>query len=459
MEFYGRERELRQLHRLFGNERLRVALVYGRRRVGKSELLKRALLEEPGKSIYYECKQTTEPNNVESLSALISELFQLPPLGFPGIEATLDYLFRRAQQEPLMLVLDEYPYLRETVTGLDSVLQALIDRYHDRCGLKLVLCGSYVDIMKALMGKENPLYGRVDLSIDLKPMDYYDSARFYSAFSAEDKVRLYSVFGGIPYYNRRIDPARSVQENIQDLISAPGARLENEVSMYLRSEISKIANANEVFEALAKGYSRYSDLLSQSHVSSGPTLVDVLDKLIRMELVEKRSPINDMDNRRRSGYFISDNLSLFYYRYIFRYLSQRAVQDEDVFYARYIREDFEARHVPRVFESVCRQYLIRENRAGRIDPPFDLIGRYSYDDPHTRTNGEFDVVTKDPLGYIFYECKFRKAPLSEAMIREEIRQVRQTGLEAYKYGFFARSGFRCTPEEDLILIGLEQLFA
>ena len=458
MEFFGRELQLQQLHKLFDKNGLQVALVYGRRRVGKSELIKQCLRNEKLKSIYYECKQTTEPNNVESLSALISELFFLPPLGFSGIEALLDHLFQLAVKEPLILVLDEYPYLRETVHGLDSIIQAMIDKYHERCSLKLVLCGSYVDIMKSLVMKENPLYGRVDLTIDLKPMDYYDSARFYPGFSAEDKVRLYSVFGGIPYYNRQIDPSLTVRDNIQALISAPGARLENEVSMYLKSEISKIVNANEVFEALAKGFSRFSDLLSQSHASSSPTLADVLEKLIHMEVVEKRSPINDLDNRRRSGYYITDNLSLFYYRYIFRYLSQRTVMDENVFYDRYITEDFEMRHVPRVFESVCRQYLIRENRAGHIDPPFDLIGRYYYDDPANKTNGEFDVVTKDPHGYIFYESKFRKAPLSSSMILEEIHQVQRTGLDCYKFGFFARSGFQCEPEENMIFIDISELY-
>lgn len=111
--------------------------------------------------------------------------------------------------------------------------------------------------MRSLLEHSNPLYGRVDLTIDLKQMDYY------------------------------------------------------EASMYLNAEISKISNANEVFEALSRGYTRYSDILSQSHVSSGPTLVDVLDKLMRMEVVVKNAPINDTGNRKKAGYYISDNLSLF----------------------------------------------------------------------------------------------------------------------------------------------------
>ena len=458
MKFYGREQQQKKLKRVLVKNELQVVLIYGRRRVGKSELIKQCLLSEDVPKLNYECKQTTELNNVESLSTLISENFGLPVLGFGSMETLLDYLFQRAEKEQLILVLDEYPYLRETVTGIDSILQSLIDRYKDTTHLKLVLCGSYVEIMKSLLARENPLYGRVDLAIDLKPMDYYESAMFYPTFSSEDKVRIYSVFGGIPYYNRLVDPALSVRENIQELISAPGARLENEVSMYLKSEISKIANANEVFEALSKGFSKYSDLLSQSHVSSGPTLVDVLEKLIRMEVVEKQAPINDADNRRKSGYFIVDNLSLFYYRYIFRFLSQRNVLDEDVFYDRYINEDFETQYVPRIFENICKQYLIRQNRAGKIEPPFDKIGKYYYDDPKTRSNGEFDTVTEDPLGYIFYESKFRREPVSLAMIHEEIKQVQATGLNCYKYGFFSRSGFQCEPTDHMIFIHLDDLY-
>ncbi len=458
MAFYGREQQQKKINGILQKNTLQAALIFGRRRVGKSELIKQCLKKTEIPQLVYECKQTTELNNVESLSTLISEEFHLPRLGFGSMEALLDYLFRRAEKEKMVLVLDEYPYLRETSAGIDSILQSLIDRYREVSSLKLILCGSYVEIMKSLLARENPLYGRVDLTIDLKPMDYYESAMFYPDFSAEDKVRLYSVFGGIPYYNRLIDASLSVKENIQELISAPGARLENEVSMYLKSEISKIANANEVFEALSKGFSKYSDILSQSHVSSGPTLIDILDKLIRMEVVEKQAPINDADNRRRSGYFIIDNLSLFYYRYIFRFLSQRSVLDEDVFYDRYIREDFETQYVPRAFESICRQYLIRQNRAGRIRPAFDKIGKYYYDDPRTRTNGEFDTVTEDPQGYIFYESKFRKESLSPAMIGEEIRQVRATGLKCYRYGFFSQSGFQCEPSDDMIFIHLNEMY-
>ena len=460
MKFIGRSAERGRMRRIMERQPFSVILVYGRRRVGKSELIKQCLRETNVKSIYYECRQTAELSNAASLAGLIAEAFGFPPLSFGSMEACLEYLFRMAAEQDLILVLDEYPYLREKVHGLDSILQSLIDAYQDRSKMKLILCGSFVDVMKSLLMKENPLYGRVDLTIDLKPMDYWESALFYPDYSAEDKVRLFSVFGGIPYYNRLIDSGATVRDNIAELIASPGARLENEVAMYLKSEISKMTNANEVFEALARGYSRFNDILSQSHVSSSPTLADVLDRLIRMEVVEKQAPINDENNRRKAGYFITDPLSRFYFRYIFRYASQLSVMDQTVFWDRYIQEDFENQFVPQAFETVCRQYLIRQNRLGRLPEVFDRIGKYWYDDPGSKTNGEFDVVTQDPKGYIFYEVKFRKGAITDSVIRTEIEQVEKTKLRPYQYGFFSRSGFSVERADSRVsLIPLEKLYA
>ncbi len=458
MIFYGREKEKKSLERFYSRTSQMAALIYGRRRVGKSELIKQSLRETDISSVYYECRQTTEMNNVESLSLLISEKYGYPRLAFSKMEEVLDFLFRQAEKERLILVLDEYSYIRDVVKGMDSILQVLIDQYKETSQLKLIACGSFVDTMKSLLLVQSPLYGRIDLTMELKPMDYYESALFYRTFSDEDKVKLYSVFGGIPYYNRLIDPALTVKENVINLIASPGARLEMEISMYLRSEVSKMVNANEVFDALARGYSRYSDILSQSHVSSSPTLADTLEKLIRMELVRKEAPINDENNRRKSGYYIADSLSLFYYRYIFRYSSQMNVMEPELFFDRYIKQDFEEKHVPRMFEEICRQYLIRQNRRGRLEEPFEKIGTYYYDDPKKKMNGEFDIVTLDSKGYIFYEAKFRKAPLTRKLMEQEIAQVENSPLSCYKYGFFSRAGFESNMEH-VMMFTLEDLFS
>lgn len=464
MKFIGRDEEIKKIKEMYKSAAFEALLLYGRRRIGKSELIKHSLQYFKGKKIYYECKQTSEKNNVESLSALLSDAFDFPPISFQSLEEILRFLFRRAEKEDILLVIDEYSYLSDVLKGMDSILQSIIDEFKEKSRLKLILCGSYVDTMQKLIEKENPLFGRFSYIMKLQEMNYYDSRQFYPTFSNEDKVRLYSVFGGIPYYNRLIDEHKTVRENILSLIASPGARLENEVLMYLKSEISKIINANEVFETMAKGFSRFNDILSQSHVSSGPSLVDTLDKLIRMELIEKEAPINEEDNRKKAGYFISDNMSLFYYRYIFRYSSQMNILPPEVFFTRFIQDDFENAYVPKRFERIAKQYLLLQNRRGKMEEAFEQIGKYYYNLPKEKRNGEFDIVTLDPKGHIFYEVKFQSKPLSLKLIEKEIAQVEATGLHCYRYGFISRSGFEeavhaeYKKRKELLLLPLEELF-
>ncbi|MDD7013483.1 MAG: ATP-binding protein [Spirochaetales bacterium] len=459
--FFGRKENIKAISKFFNSDKDNAALIYGRRRVGKTELIKHCLKATKTTSIYYECKETSEVNNVKSLCEIISETFGLPPLAFDTLESTLAFLYKQAKEKDLIVVIDEYPYIRKVVEGLDSIIQSFIDNNKSTSKLKLILCGSYVETMKSLLSEENPLFGRFDLVMNLKAMDYYDSSLFYQDFRDEDKVRLFSVFGGIPYYNRRIDSSKSVKQNIIDLIASPGSRFENEVQMQLKSEISKMQNAYEVFEALAKGFVRFKDILSQSQVSSSPTLVDVLDKLISMDIVVKESPINDENNKKKAGYYISDQLTLFYFKYIYRNLSRLAVMDSEAFYEKFITPDFEEHYVPLAFEQVCKQFLIRKNRSGDLEDSFEKIGKYWYDDPANHKNGEFDVVTENDNCYIFYEAKFREGKLDSNLIWNEIQQVNNTGLVCSKYGFFSKSGYKEIDEKhkkQLILYELKDLY-
>ncbi|SEH25720.1 ATP-binding protein [Selenomonas sp. KH1T6] len=457
-DFIGREKELARLDKMYDSQTQEATLIYGRRRVGKSELIKQFVQQHVDDAIYFECKQTTESNNVATLGELVSDKMQLPPLGFANIEQLLDFVFKQACARKIILVLDEYPYLQKIVTGLDSILQALIDKYKNHSQIKLILCGSFVDTMKKLLLRHNPLYGRISTVLNLKPMNYLESANFYPSFSRDDKVRLYSVFGGIPYYNSLIDEHLSVKENIMELLALPGARLEDEVSMYLSTELAKINSANEVFEALTRGFSKFSDILSQSHLSSSALLSDVLKKLMLMDMVDKEAPINDANNKKKAGYFISDNMSMFFYRYIFRYASQRRIMNPEIFYQRYIESDFEQFYVPKRFEDICKQFLILKNQQGEMDEPFEAIGKYYYDLPKEHKNGEFDVVTKDDRGYAFYEAKFRDAPVSNAMIEKEIQQVNSSGLYCYRYGFFSKSGYEEISRSDVVKYTLDNLY-
>ena len=139
MKFIGRKDFLNKLKKQVDTDEMSFSLIYGRRRVGKSELVKETLRCANEKSIYFECKQVAEESNVASLSAIVSDVMGLPKLGYTDIESLLDYIFKLAVNEKLILVLDEYPYLRESVKGLDSILQSLVDRYRESSKLKVII--------------------------------------------------------------------------------------------------------------------------------------------------------------------------------------------------------------------------------------------------------------------------------------------------------------------------------
>jgi hypothetical protein len=142
-----------------------------------------------------------------------------------------------------------------------------------------------------------------------------------------------------------------------------------------------------------------------------------------LELVEKEAPINDEGNKKKAGYFICDDFVLFFYRYVFRFTSQIHVMEPRTFFQRFVGEDFETTSVPSRFERICKQYLIRQNREGNKEEPFEKIGKYYYDDPKNHRNGEFDVVTLDWNGYIFYEAKFRKQPIGGDVITIDLKEM------------------------------------
>lgn len=458
MKFIGRKEELNKLADIMVSNSFQTALIYGRRRVGKSELVNEAVRKSKKTAVVFECQKTTEMNNVNNLRSLMSEVLDMPEIQFNGIDELLKYFFKTYGDQNITLVLDEYPYLREAISGCDSIFQSVIDMFRKKSNCSLILLGSYVDTMKSLLEYSNPLYGRFDYKLFLKPMNYLESSKFYSKYSYEDKVRIYSVFGGIPYYNQYIDDRKSVEENIIELIASNSARLVDEIPEYLQKEIGKMTNANGTFTALAEGYCKYNDILSHSHVTSDSALSEVLKKLVKMEVIEKVTPINDENNKKKTSYYVCDNLTLFYYRYVYRYRSQMNILNSKDFYKKYIKDDFEQQFVPNRFEYICKEYLIEKNRNSKMDSPFFKIGKYYYDLPKEHKNGEFDIVTEDDNGYIFYEVKFKNKPIQKSTILEEIKQVKETSLKAYKYAFISRSGFEKKDIDNVIYIDLKDIY-
>lgn len=459
MNFIGREEEIQAISYILSQDGYQGINIYGRRRIGKTELIKHCLKGNKVSFLYFQCTRDNEINNVTSLTQEIEKFFHLTNLHFSSFILAIDFIFQKSKENNLCLVIDEYPYIRSLVQGLDSQLQVTIDKNKATSKLKLILSGSSVSTMESLLSESNPMYRRLNLKILLKEMDYYDSSFFYPSFSAEDKVRLYAAFGGVPYYNEQINEKLTVKENIILLLSGKFAHLSDEITLSLKSELSKIGGANSVFLAIAQGAFHYSDILSKSGINSSPYLSDILEKLMKMDFLKYVSPINDKNNKRKSGYIISDSATRFFYRYIFKNQSAIEIENDDSFYHYYIEKDFEEQYVSKAFEEISKQYLIRLNRTGKFQPHLTDIGTYWYDNPEDNTNGQFDVVTKSEKGYVFYEAKFTKSKIDDKVVNEEIEQAKNTKLNPINFGFISRSGFRFKKENTYHLITLNDLFS
>lgn len=458
MKFIGREEEISTLHKAYKTNNYEGIVIYGRRRIGKSELIKESYKNLNIPNLYFECVDASEETNAKYLSEKIAETFNIPTPDFKSLRDCIIYVFKKSKDQPLIFVLDEYPYLRKNNASIDSVIQSIVDEYKNISQLKFILCGSYVAVMEELLSSNNPLYGRFSIKINVRQMNYLDSSKFYPHMSNEEKVAIYSVFGGVPYYNQFVDDTLSVEENIINLVASTNARLLVEAKDFIALEVNKMANANEAFIAIAEGNKKFSDILNQSRVSSSPTLVDVLKKLEEMDAISKTSPIND-ESKKKTMYEISDRLTLFYYRYIFRKMSFFVTMNSKDFFNEFIREDFYSHYIPKEFERISAQYLVKQNKERKINPPLYKVGKYYYDDPINKTNGEFDVVTLNKEGYDFYEVKFTKEPIDDSIVNEEIYQLSKVNIKYNKLGFISKSGFKLSNPDGYILINLDDMFA
>ncbi|MCF0116225.1 MAG: ATP-binding protein [Erysipelotrichaceae bacterium] len=457
MAFIGRREELNKLRNLYNTTTYEGVIVYGQRNIGKTELLKKSFALCSYKCIYYECLRASEYLNTQCFSDVISASFGIPKPSFDSFVDAVEYVAKEARINPIVLVIDEYPYIRDVNGVMDSALQKVIDTYKGSSKLKFILCGSYVDVMKGLLTESNPLYKRFSTSLNITQMDYYESSLFYEDYSDEEKVQMYAVLGGVPYYNQFVDTKVSVKQNIINLILDKNGRLAVGPEQFLEQEIAKMTNANEVFTAIARGKSKFSDILDKSHVNSSPALANILNRLIAMDVIVKIFPINN-EAEKKSYYSISDRYSLFYYKYVFTKKSMLASMSAETFWDEFIEEDFRDSFVPRCFEVIARQFLVRRNKEGLIKPVLYKVGTYYYDDRNKRVNGEFDVVTLNKQGYDFYEVKFTDKPVDDSVVNEEVFQLKQAGIAYHRLGFFSKSGFSMREKEKYILYSLKDVY-
>ena len=448
--FIGRKDELNLINNLLNRENGTI-MIYGKRKVGKTTLIKKSLETSKDKTIYFECLKAPLQDNIDTF---VSELVRNNVINSNISFKTFNDLFSFINQLPYTfnIIFDEYPYLKYFTPSetIDSMFQSIID--NNIKNIRLFISGSHVSMMKELLSENNALYGRFINIIHLKELDYLTSSLFYNNKTVYDKIAFYSVFGGSPYINQCIDNTLSLEENIINNILNPMSYVFGYMENLFISDYTNSINAERIFSIISNGHKKYKDIEEKLKLKTNGNLAKQLNILESMGIIEKVYPINKQDDKKKVYYEFKDNLLRFYYTYIYKNKSALQMLGAHSFYEAYIKDSINT-FISHRFEDVVKSYFSLKAKNNQLKGLLN-IGSFYYDDSITKTNGEFDVALKYKNHYEIYEVKYLTNEMSKKLIEKEVEQINNIqGLNIEKIGFVSVNGFESIDNKYIYLTG------
>jgi AAA+ ATPase superfamily predicted ATPase len=462
--FIGREGELAELANEFRAPRASLAIVYGRRRVGKSTLLQHAA-ERQGKFVYFQATKVDESLNLEAFKAEIARTIGADPLlnGIGDWTGVLHYMARAAElHRGLVVIIDEFPYLLDGKDTLTSIIQKFWDsKDAERGNLKIVLCGSLIAHMESLLSERNPLYGRRTFSLSLGPMSLREAVQFLPNYSVTDQIAAYATFGGIPHYLQMCDPDASLRENIDRLLLSKTGALFEEPEFMLQSELKEPRRYASIVAAIARGGTKLGEVVNRvPGIKDTAQITPYLEPLIRMRIIERVRSLDADENSRDNRYYVSDPLFRFYYRFILPNASPISLGFGRQVYERQIQPHL-SEYMGWAFEQICRNH-IRLHAQERFDVPASEIGKI--------WGPDFDIDVAGSLldqSRIFGECKWENALVGESIHRNLLENISKSKFftegRTQNTIYFSRKGFTvglqklADTDAGIQLIGTDEL--
>jgi len=459
MKFINREPELTALEGKWLTNKPQFFVLYGKRRVGKTELIKQFMKGKPG--IYYLADKRTIKEQLIELSQLLGNYFndqfllQRPLTGW--LEVFL-YLKEKVT-EPFVLAIDEYPYLVETDKAMSSIFQKGWDEYLKKTKIFLILSGSSVAMMEseALLYK-SPLYGRRTGQMLLIPLSFYQSWQFFPKKSFAEFLSIYSLTGGLPAYLEQIDPSASLLENIRNKVFPKTAFLHNEIEFILKGELREPKNYLAILRALSLGKHKFGEIVNATGLEKN-VMHKYLSTLERLQLIERLVSVTDKNplKSKRPLYKVSDNFTRFWFQYIYPYKSDLEIGNHNIV-ERQLKQNFNLLE-SLVYEQVCQEILL--GLSGKIFR-FEKAGKWWLREK------EIDVigVNSATREIVFGECKWSSKAVG-TNVYEQLKQV-STQVDWFQnqrrefYVLFSKSGFtdnmkKLAQEEEVFLIEQDKL--
>lgn len=478
--FIGREAELKFLQDKYTEERGQLIVLYGRRRVGKTETLREFCKDKP--HVFFSCTQTTDLVQLRNFS---SRMFKenIPAKNYISEFADWEKAFRAVLDLPYgnqkkLLVIDEFPYMCRGNKSIPSILQNLWDAELRDSNVMIILCGSAMSfIEKELLSEKNPLYGRATGIYKMKEMGFYDAIKFFPEYSDRDKVLTYAVLGGIPHYLRQWNPKLSVDENIKRNILTKGCILYSEVEFLLHQELRETPIYNSIIEAVASGNTKLNDISQKSLLEDTAKTSVYLKNLMELGIVEREfsvdSKIKERANTGRGTYRLTDNFFRFWYAFGFANYSQLEDGDVDGVYE-YVVKPALHEFASFAFEDVCREFVRMLQKKNELPFRYSKIGRWmgkttvrdeKASDGLRTAETEIDLlcIGKDAKEYLVGECKFKGVPFSYSEYLDTLAKLTPLKEKSkFYYALFSESGFDqkildCAAMNETQLYSLEDI--
>ena len=436
--FIGRNTELKTLDKLYRSNKFEFAVIYGRRRVGKTALINEFSKDKD--TIFFTGVETNAKQNLENFSRCIMEYqtgFAVDS-SFASFQAALEYVFQLAQKKRLVLVIDEYPYVARASKSFASTLQLLIDKNKDSSKLFLILCGSSMSYMEDnVLAYKAPLYGRRTAQLKIQPFDFFESCRYFENFSGEDKALAYGIMGGTPQYLMQLDDRLSIEDNIKNTHLNPASSIFEEPNNLLKQEVREPAIYNAVITAIATGASKMSEISGKIDEDTS-VCATYIKNLISLGIVKKEMPYGEKSGR-KTIYSIEDNMFRFWYRFVPGNTSLISRGAADLAYSR-IAPELSA-YMGGVFEEICKQYLWRLLLAGKCAVSFTELGRWWGTNPKTRTQEEIDIMGTDKDSAHFGECKWTNDKVDLGVLETLVERSSLFHFKRTHFYLFSKSGF------------------
>jgi AAA+ ATPase superfamily predicted ATPase len=459
--FIGRQKELEALSKQYEKNEFTFIPIYGRRRVGKTQLIEQFIRDK--KAVFFTAvNKGTYRSNVELLSKAIFDENEAAPV-YGSFYDALDGINRIAEKEKLVFVIDEFPYLAQSDESIISILQQFIDLKFLKTNMMLILAGSSLSFMEnQVLGYQSPLYGRRTGQIKLLPMDFQTARQFAPKLSKLDQAVMYGVTGAIPKYLSLFSDRLSLDENIKGQYFDRNAYIFEEPDNLLKQEFKEPALYQAIITAIATGGSQMKDIKGKVGQESS-TVATYMKSLLDTGIVKKEIPAIDKPGSRKTIYRLEDGMFRFWYRFVYPNVSLIALDKGDMVYDRVKPRitDF----MGEVFEQLCIEYMW--SIYDELPFAFQNVSRWWGNNPDLKSQAEVDFIAYDSDGSqaIFGECKWRNEYLDKATALRLIEKCQMfKGFEQKHYYLFSKTGFTsgarefALGREDIHLIEFKEMF-